>query len=107
MAPDAPAGYDLCRVRDGIYADDLVLAAVVWLDVFTWLDEHPVDLEGLCRGHALAPRPADVMCTLFRAMGLLEREPNPLRPTPLALDHLAAGARFDLRPYYASLRERP
>ncbi|HVF13899.1 MAG TPA: methyltransferase [Acidimicrobiales bacterium] len=47
------------------------------------------------------------MCTLFRAMGLLEPEPTPLRPTPLANEHLAAGGCFDLRPYYASLRDRP
>ncbi len=108
---DAPSGeaaaHQLCRVRDGIYADDLVLAAVAWLDVFTWLDDHAVDLDGLCRGLGLAPRPADVMCTLFRAMGLLEPDPHHLRPTAAARDHLMAGARVDLRPYYASLRDRP
>jgi hypothetical protein len=107
MAPDSGDVSYLCRLRDGIYADDLVVAAVGWLDVFTWLAEHPVDLLGLCRGLGLAPRPADVMCTLFRAMGLLEPSQDVLRPTALALDCLVAGARLDLRPYYASLRERP
>ncbi|MGI8807290.1 MAG: methyltransferase [Acidimicrobiales bacterium] len=94
-------------MRDGIYADDLLLAAVAWLDLFTWLDEHAIDFDGLCQGLGLAPRPADVMCTLFRAMGLLEPGPGRLRPTALARDHLVAGARFDLRSYYSSLRERP
>lgn len=107
MAPGSSDGGDLCRARDGVYADDLVLAAVAWLDVFTWLVEHPVDLAGLCRGLDLAPRPADVMCTLFRAMGLLEPGEALLRPTAAARDHLVAGSRFDLRAYYASLRERP
>jgi len=107
MSPDAADGYDLCRIRDGIYADDLVLAAVAWLDVFGWLVEHPVDLDGLCQGLGLAPRPTDVMCTLFRAMGLLEAREDQLCPTALARDHLVVGSPSDLTPYYGSLRERP
>jgi len=107
MGSDVASGRDLCRIRDGIYADDLVLAAVAWMDVFSWLVAHPVDLKGLCRGLGLALRPADVMCTLFRAMGLLEGGEDLLRPTPLALDYLVAGSPSDLTPYYASLRERP
>lgn len=107
VATGPSAGQDLCALRDGIYADDLVLAAVGWLDVFTWLVEHPVNLGNLCQGLDLSPRPADVMCTLFRAMGLLEPGEAVLRPTPVARDHLVAGSPFDLRPYYASLRERP
>ncbi len=107
MGPNTADGYDLCRIRDGIYADDLVLAAVGWLDVFGWLVQHRVDLDGLCRGLGLAPRPADVMCTLFRAMGLLEAGEEQLLPTALARDHLVAGSRSDLTPYYGSLRERP
>lgn len=46
------------------------------------------------------------MCTLFRAMGLLEAG-TPLRLTPLAAEHLVAGSPFDLGPYLASLAERP
>lgn len=107
MATNSVGGHDLCALRDGIYADDLVLAAVGWLDVFSWLVEHPADLGDLCRGLDLSPRPADVMCTLFRAMGLLEPGEVVLRPTPLARYHLVAGSPFDLTPYYASLRERP
>ncbi len=107
MTAQSPEPEELLGARDGIYADDLLLAAVAWLDVFSWLVEHPVDLPGLCEGLGLAPRPADVMCTLFRAMGLLEQRTVVLQPTQLARDHLVGGARFDLRPYYASLRERP
>lgn len=64
MGLDGSDGGGLCRIRDGIYADDLVLAAVARLDVFGWLVDHAVDFEGLCKGLDLAPRPADVMCTL-------------------------------------------
>lgn len=107
MTAEVPGAADLCRVRDGVYADDLVLAAVAWLDVFTWLVEHPVGFDGLCQGLGIAPRPADVLCTLLRAMGLLEVGDDPLRPTAVARAHLVAGAALDLRPYYASLRDRP
>ena len=41
---------ELLGARDGIYADDLLLAAVAWLDVFSWLVEHPVDRPGLAKG---------------------------------------------------------
>ena len=94
MTAPFSAPEELLGARDGIYADDLLLAAVAWLDVFSWLVEHPVDLPGLCEGLGLAPRPADVMCTLFRAMGLLEQRTVVLQPTQLARDHLVAGARF-------------
>ena len=106
MGHDDSSGSDLCRLRDGIYADDLVLAAVE-LDVFGWLADHAVDFDGLCEGLDLAPRPADVMCTLLRAMGLLEAGADPLRPSALTRDHFVAGSPYDLRPYYSSLRDRP
>ena len=96
----------LLRARDGIYADDLLIAAVAHLDLFTALAEEPCDVAGLARRLGLALRPADVMCTLFRAMGVLEPGPT-LRPTPLAAEHLVSGAPFDLRPYLASLAQRP
>lgn len=97
----------LLRARDGVYAADLLIAGVAWLDVLTWLDAREVDLDGLCEGLGLHPRPADVLCTLLCAMGLLRRDGQTLRPTTLAREHLVEGAPRDLRPYYASLRERP
>jgi SAM-dependent methyltransferase len=47
------------------------------------------------------------MATYLVALGLLERDGERLRVSPLAADHLVAGSPFDLRAYYASLRERP
>ena len=96
----------LLRARDGIYADDLLIAAVAHLDLFTALAEEPCDVADLARRLGLALRPADVMCTLFRAMGLLEPGPT-LHPTSLATEHLVRGAPFDLRSYLASLAQRP
>jgi hypothetical protein len=91
----------LLRIRDGIYADDLVLAAIVRLDLLTVIAEQPGTLDDLCRGNGLAHRPVDVLCTLLRAMGLVEPG-EILRPTPLARASMIRGAPFDLRPYLAS-----
>jgi SAM-dependent methyltransferase len=41
------------------------------------------------------------------ARGLLERVGDTVQPTDLAREHLVDGSPYDLRPYYASLRERP
>jgi len=90
----------LLRINDGIYADDLVLAAMVRLDLFTVLAEEPITLDELCTRNGLARRPADVLCTLLRAMGLLESG-ELLQPTRLALTCLVQEAPMDLRPYLA------
>src|SRR6266513_4189132 len=62
------------RYRDGLYAADLLTAAISHLDFFTWLNDHPADLQAICRALDLRERPADVMLTLFTAMGLLRVE---------------------------------
>jgi 3-hydroxy-5-methyl-1-naphthoate 3-O-methyltransferase len=99
---------ELYRARDGIYAADLLVAAVCGLDALTWLAANPTDLDGICRGLGIAERPADVLCTLLAAMGLATREPDgTIRCTQLAADHFVAGSPYDLRPYYASLADRP
>jgi O-methyltransferase len=103
--PPDPDG--LLQLRDGIYAADLVVAAVAWFDFFTWLDANRSDIEGICEGLAIAERPADVLCTLLAAMGLIERQGPLLATTSLARRYLVEGAPSDLRPYYSSLKERP
>jgi SAM-dependent methyltransferase len=47
------------------------------------------------------------MLTYLAALGLLDRDGDRVEVTALARDHLVEGSDFDLRPYYASLRERP
>lgn len=98
---------ELYRARDGVYAGDLLIAAVAGLDFFSWLSGRRADLSEICDGLAIRPRPADVMCTLFASMGLIEREGDRFRLTELAAEHLIAGSPFDMREYLASLQERP
>ncbi len=114
MSEEAPEGAPatdptpLYRLRDGLYAGDLLTAAIVGLRLFTWLARNPSDQAGVCRGLELHPRPADVLLTLSVARGLLRRgEDGVYQVTPLAREHLVAGSPWDLTPYYESLRERP
>jgi predicted O-methyltransferase YrrM len=90
-----------------MYAVDLMTAAIVELDLFTHLAAQPADATAICRALNLHPRPADVMLTLFVAMGLLERADGEYRVTDVARDHLVNSSPFFLGPYYASFRERP
>lgn len=95
------------RYRDGLYAADLLAAAIVHLDFFTWLEARPSSLRDICEGLGLQTRPADVMLTLFAAMGLIERQGEAFRLTTLAREHLVKSSRWFLGPYYASLKDRP
>jgi 3-hydroxy-5-methyl-1-naphthoate 3-O-methyltransferase len=108
VVPDPTALY---RVRDGAYAADLMIAAVAEFDLFSWLaGRGPVTVAAVCAGLGLADRPADVLLTLCAAHGLVDRDPaggDTVTLTPLGRAHLAAGSRYDVRPYYRSLAERP
>jgi predicted O-methyltransferase YrrM len=96
------------RTRDAIAAADALAAAIVHLDLFTSLACEPADLAGVCRRHGLHPRPADVLCTLLVAQGLLARDASGvLEPTATAREFLVAGSPFDARPYYAAMADKP
>lgn len=97
------------RYRDGLYAADLLTAALVHLDFFTWLGRagRGLPFEEICLGLQLKERPADVMLTLFTAMGLIERREEKFFVTQLAREQLMADSPWFLGPYYASLKDRP
>ncbi len=95
------------RYRDGLYAVDLLTAAICHLDFFNWLKEHPTDQETICRSLGLQERPVDVMLTLFTAMGLLQREAEIISLTSLAQEHLLKSSPWCIAPYFASIKERP
>jgi acetylserotonin N-methyltransferase len=101
------------RYRDGLYAADLLTAAITEFDLFTWLAAHPSDLATICRHFGTAARPTDVMLTLFTANHFITPSPSlssahPLfHVTDLAREHLVSTSPFFLGPYYASTKERP
>ena len=97
----------LYRYRDGIYAVDLLNAAVVHLDFFTWLAAHPASAATICRELQLAARPVDVMLTLFKANGFVHEENGVHHVTTVAREHLVQGSPWFLGPYFGSLKDRP
>jgi len=79
----------LYRYRDGIYAPELLGAALTGLDFFTWLAKSPADAQTICKSLGLAERPVDVMLTLFSAMRLVERRKDTFRITEIAREFLS------------------
>jgi predicted O-methyltransferase YrrM len=72
------------------------------------LEHERLTADTLCEELDLDARAADVMVTYLVALGLLERaSEQQVQLSQAAVDHLVAGARHDLRSYFASLRERP
>jgi 3-hydroxy-5-methyl-1-naphthoate 3-O-methyltransferase len=95
------------RYRDGLYAVDLLTAAVVHLDFFTWLAENPADAAAICAHFGITPRPTDVMLTLFTANGFIASHGGIFHVTDLGKEHLTQDSPWNLAPYYASLKDRP
>jgi hypothetical protein len=97
----------LLDLRDGIYADDLVIVAVAWLDFFTWLSANPSSKEQISASLGLAERPLDVLLTLLSAMGLAVRNEGICSTTEISETFLVGGSRYFLGPYFASQKDRP
>jgi len=98
---------EIYRVRDGIYAADMLLTAVVHLDLFSRLADHPAGLDEICRALEITARPTDVMLTLLAAMGLVEEREGVFHPTAVAREHLVTASPWYLGPLYESLKDRP
>jgi acetylserotonin N-methyltransferase len=96
----------LYRYRDGISAVDLLAAGIAHLDFFTWLADHPSTLGAICAQFGIQTRPADVMLTLFTAQGLVTQGGGCFHLTLRAREHLTAGSRWNLAPYFASMKDR-
>ena len=98
---------EIYRYRDGLYAVDLITAAITEFDFFTWLEAQPSDLAGICRELGIKERPTDVMLTLFAANGFVRCVNGVFHATDLAKEHLVKTSPWFLGPYYVSLKERP
>lgn len=100
---------DLLRYRDGQYGAELIAAALLHLDLFTWLDAHPgSDSAAMARHFGMAARPLDVLLTLCRANGYLVTDAEDGHClTPLGSEHLAKGSPWFLGPYFAPIRDTP
>jgi predicted nicotinamide N-methyase len=97
----------LYRYRDGLYAPDMLITALVHLDLFSWLATHPSSRPEICRAFDILDRPTDVMLTLLAAVGLVDERDGVFHVTDIAREHFVAGSPWFLGPYYASLKDRP
>ena len=76
----------------GNHATELLTAAVAHFNVIGRLAEGPMTADELRRELALAERPAVVLLTALRAMGMLMTDDQGrLGLTPLAQEHLVPG----------------
>lgn len=92
----------------GSYATELLTAAVAHFDLFGRLADRPMVLAELAAELSLADRPANVLVTALRAMGLLATdEQRRLHLTPLAREHLLPGAPFDVGDYVGLAAQSP
>ena len=98
---------EIYRYRDGLYAVDMLTAALTGLDFFTFIGERRVTKQQICEALEIQERPADVMLTLFTAMGFLENAEGVFSLALRAQEHLVSTSPWFLGPYYASLKERP
>jgi 3-hydroxy-5-methyl-1-naphthoate 3-O-methyltransferase len=95
------------RIRDELYVDDMLIAALTGLDFFTWLHSHPGTLDEIAAHFSFHHRPVDVMTTLFVAMELLQREGDVLALTDRAREHLVSSSSWFLGPYFPKPADRP
>jgi len=98
---------NLIRLRDSVYAADLLITAIGHYNFFTWLNENPSDFETIIKKLNLASRPTDVMLTYFTALGLIEKKDNNFYTTEYSKEHLVDNAEWNLIPYFSTQTERP
>ncbi|MFC1532506.1 methyltransferase [Thermodesulfobacteriota bacterium] len=103
--PNDPSS--LLRYRDSIYAADLLVCAIVYLNFFTFLKDGPWAFDEVCEKLKIEPRPADVLLSLLLSMGLIEMHQNRYRLTDLSMKYLVNDRPESLVPYYGSMKDRP
>jgi predicted O-methyltransferase YrrM len=94
-------------LRESAFACDLFITAIGHFDFFNWLAEKPADIDTICRSLNIKKRPADVMLTLFKAYGLVNRSNNQYSLSNTSKDYLTGESDFDLSSYVNSLINRP
>lgn len=84
----------------GSFATEILTAAVAHFGVFGKLARNPLTQEVLAKELGLEARPATVLTTGLRAMGLVRQDAQGrLEPTDLARNHLVPGGPLDVGDY--------
>jgi len=95
--------------RDRQVAADLLAAAILHLDFFSWLNcEGEASTAKMCAQFGFFERPVDVLLTLCRSNGyILTDEAGNHQVTQIARDHLVSDSPWFLGPYYSPLKDSP
>jgi ubiquinone/menaquinone biosynthesis C-methylase UbiE len=97
--------FDLFR---GNHASELLTAAVAHLKFFQQFDSGPQSFEQLQRNLNLADRPANVVLTGMRAMGLIQTAgTDHFDLSAVAREHLLPGREFDISGYIGLAAQSP
>jgi SAM-dependent methyltransferase len=95
--------FDIGRSHLG---SQILTAAVAHFDLFGRLAKQPLSLDSLRRELGLAERPANVLVTALRAMGLLATDATGrIELTPLAAEHLVPGGKFFIGEYLSLIAD--
>ncbi|QDS88184.1 Demethylspheroidene O-methyltransferase [Rosistilla ulvae] len=91
----------------GNHGSELLTAAVAHFDLFGSLDRAPCSLEELAQRLSIQIRPANVLVTALRSMGMLQIDAERLQLTDLAREHLVPGGAFDCGDYLGLAAQNP
>ncbi len=91
----------------GSYGTELLTAAVAHFNIFGRLADTSLSTSELQSELGLAERPAVVLFTALKAMGLLVEQDGQLNLTPLAREHLVPGGAFDVGNYVGLAANAP
>lgn len=92
----------------GNYGTELLTAAVAHFNLFARLAERPRPSDVLAEELGLASRPAVVLFTTLRAMGLIVADEHArLTLTPMAREHLVPGSEFYIGDYIGLQADSP
>jgi hypothetical protein len=99
----------ILRLRDRQYGAELIAAALLHFDFFSWLNQNDgVTDAAVCKHFDFASRPVDVLLTLCRANGFITTDSEGGHHlTQLGREHLVKGSPWYLGPYYAPIKDTP
>jgi hypothetical protein len=99
----------ILRLRDRQYGAELIAAALMHFDFFSWMDQNAgVTDAQICTHFGFTPRPTDVLLTLCRANGFITTDAaGGHHLAQLGREHLVKGSPWYLGPYYAPIQDTP
>ncbi len=108
LIPPAIDPTPIFELYRGNYATELLCAASGHFHVFEKLAPAPQALPELAQAIGVVRRPAIVLITALRAMGLIDTGPDQrLRLSPLARQHLLPGGAHDVSAYLGMAAQSP